>query len=36
MLLDDGWGQSLWQQMQDAEKLDAVIRGNLEVLGYAE
>ncbi|MCW7553862.1 type I restriction-modification system subunit M [Endozoicomonas gorgoniicola] len=28
--------QTLYQQMQDAEKLDAVIRGNLEVLGYGE
>ena len=28
--------QTLYQQMQDAEKLDAVIRGNLEVLGYAK
>ena len=26
--------QTLYQQMQDAEKLDAVIRRNLEVLGY--
>ena len=28
--------QTLYQQMQEAEKLDAVIRQNLEVLGYAE
>ena len=28
--------QTLYQQMQDAEKLDAVIRRNLEVLGYGE
>ena len=28
--------QTLYQQMQDAEKLDEVIRGNLEVLGYGE
>ena len=28
--------QTLYQQMQDAETLDAVIRQNLEVLGYAE
>ena len=28
--------QTLYQQMQDAEKLDAVIRGNLAQLGYAE
>ncbi|PVZ65769.1 DNA methyltransferase [Pelagibaculum spongiae] len=28
--------QTLYQQMQDAQKLDAMIRGNLEVLGYGE
>ena len=28
--------QTLYQQMQDAEKLDAVIRGNLAQLGYPE
>jgi type I restriction enzyme M protein len=26
--------QTLYQQMDEAEKLDAVIRKNLEVLGY--
>ena len=28
--------QTLYQQMQESEKLDAVIRKNLEVLGYGE
>ncbi|MFK0571944.1 N-6 DNA methylase [Endozoicomonas sp.] len=28
--------QTLYQQMQDAEKLDGVIRQNLEVLGYGK
>ena len=28
--------QTLYQQMQEAQKLDAVIRQNLEVLGYGE
>jgi len=28
--------QTLYGQMQESEKLDAVIRKNLEVLGYGE